>query len=376
VKGERGSEESSFFSEGKKIRLSLYMDMPSRGRMKQTGLILCTLLLFSGMRLGSIQAQSTSDQSESNAFDFAISQPFLNFLEQGKTIQPVLRLKLGAHTARVHALKSDCELHAAGRPQGFSPGWPQAFVSEPPNLCKFNPAAGGNSGTDWPSIFDDLQEQVCDVSGFPRIFTEHAQGGEGSGANPNHVFEIHPALSIKCNNTSLSFSKFLKAFPGMAAIKPTTTASCITQRQLKVRFDSTQQNYVFQEQGGRCGNFAIIEVSSILTESIRNVGNGHSAIARISPDGESVVTLKIYTLAPSEIDSWLASPQHSEAPERLMVHGLFTYDYFAITKVLHPRGQEWQKMKEWTAVPFPLAFVAFGKTDTVPWDREDEGGDK
>lgn len=59
-----------------------------------------------------------------------------------------------------------------------------------------------------------------------------------------------------------------------------------------------------------------------------------------------------------------------------MLHGLFTYDYFAIAKVVHPRGQDWQKMKEWTNVPFPLAFIVFGKTDTVPWDTENVDGGK
>jgi hypothetical protein len=49
---------------------------------------------------------------------------------------------------------------------------------------------------------------------------------------------------------------------------------------------------------------------------------------------------------------------------------LFTYDYFAIQKVLHPQGQDWQKPPDWTPVRFPLAFVVFGQTDGAPWDEQ------
>jgi hypothetical protein len=49
-----------------------------------------------------------------------------------------------------------------------------------------------------------------------------------------------------------------------------------------------------------------------------------------------------------------------------LVHGLFTYDYFAIVRAIGDPGGVLGKNEEWTEVGFPLAFVLFGGTETVP----------
>lgn len=112
---------------------------------------------------------------------------------------------------------------------------------------------------------------------------------------------------INCNGQQLSFTSQLKVYPGTRTISPSTAESCIGQRQLFVRFDVDRQQYVFREAGGQCGNFAIVEVQNVLKSTIRSVGSGHSAIARVSADGQSLTTLKIYTLSPSAEDSWRRS---------------------------------------------------------------------
>jgi hypothetical protein len=312
---------------------------------------------------------SASSGAEGAAWDFAISQDYLAQLETGHSIQPGFTLKLGDHSA-VHKLQDDCEMHAAASPQSLTFGSPNDVVVEPPNVCKNAPSAAGASGNDWGSVFDSFNSQNCQVTGFPRIFTEHASGSTGA-SNPNHVFEIHPMTGLNCGGQQLSFGSLLKVYPGMRAISPSTTEACIGQRQLFVRFDVDQQQYVFREQGGRCGNFAIVEVQNVLTSTIRSVGGGHSAIARVSPNGQSLATLKIYTLSPSADDSWLSqlSPSHNGGT-RVLLHGLFTYDYFAIQRVVHPKGQDWQRPPDWVPVPYPLAFVVFGQADSPPWSEE------
>jgi hypothetical protein len=304
-------------------------------------------------------------------FDFAIARSFLENLENGKSIQSTFHLTLGQHSS-IHALDSDCEMHVVGTSQSASLGWPGSIVVEPPNLCKFDPQGGeGGDTSTWLSVFDDLSGQNCDVTGFPRIFTEHASGS-GGASNPNHVFEVHPALSVSCGAQKISFADFVTVFPGMRAISPSTTASCISDRKLEVRYDKESQQYEFRESGGRCGNFAIVEMRALSPQWIHSITGGHSAIARVSPDGQTTVTLKIYSLSPSAVDTWLGaakgSPDNSAAGKFL--HGLFTYDYYAIEKVVHPRSKPWQLMNEWVSVPFPLAFVVFGQTDTAPWSAE------
>ena len=306
-----------------------------------------------------------------NISDFTVAKSFFEKLENARSIKATFDLNLGVHSS-IHPLKSDCEMHVVGKAVGPDLGWPSAVVVEPPNLCQFDPEGNETQDTSsWLSVFDDLSGKQCKVTGFPRIFTEHATGAAGA-SNPNHVFEIHPALLINCGDQNISFDNFLKVFPGMRAISPSTTSSCITERKLEVRFNKDTQQYEFRESGGRCGNFAVIEVEAINPKWVYSVGGGHSAIARVSPDGGTTVTLKLYTLSPSSIDSWLAAvaTQTSGLASPKLLHGLFTYDYYSIERVVHPRGKDWQAISDWTPVPFPLALVIFGEADAAPWGEE------
>jgi hypothetical protein len=128
--------------------------------------------------------------------------------------------------------------------------------------------------------------------------------------------------------------------------------------------------YEFREDGGTCGNFAIAELNNIPVKWIQDVGQGHSAIARASTDGESMVSLKIYTLAESDMDTWLGNLKQSGHQQRKIVLGLFTYDYFAIQKVLYNlTSHTWAKPRDWTEIPYPLAFVVYGEISEAPWQE-------
>jgi hypothetical protein len=145
-----------------------------------------------------------------------------------------------------------------------------------------------------------------------------------------------------------------------------TATSCI-QRTLEVRFKHSQ--YEFRDGPERCGNFAIVEVTNINSDWVREVKGGHSAIARVSADGQSNTTLKLYTLAGSSADAWLAGVKQSGLGlDRKLLHGIFTYDYKSIVKTLRPAAT-WLKPINWTSVKFPIAFVVFGDTQTVPWEE-------
>jgi hypothetical protein len=278
---------------------------------------------------------------------------------------PVL---LTHRTAKVHPLASDCEMHLAGKPTEFDLGTPEFIVVEPPNLCK-NQAPGGGS---WPDLFDQkVIGKDCVATGYPRIFTEHAQGGSEEGANPNHVFEIHPALKISCGNDTISFESYLIYYEGMRAIKPASANNCVRSRTVSVRYG--EDRYEFTEDGGgNCGNFAIIEVGYVDPKWVRTIGGGHSAIARVSLDGQSRTTLKIYTLRGSGADKWLAKVQSSgEGGDRVYLHGMLTYDYFAFVKAVRSEDKQWRHPTEWMNVPYPFALVVFGMPESAPWEDSD-----
>jgi len=314
---------------------------------------------------------------QDDVYDFAISKPFLEWMYNGHTIQPIIKITLTHRTSKVHTLPKDCEIHIAGTPaDGLVLGWPNDIVIEPPNMCKYPPPGKSFSSETnlrnvvWPNYLDEkVMNKTCDVKGFLRIFTEH-KGNSSDPANPSHVFEIHPVMSITTNGETLSFVNFLTAIKGMGHILPSTTYSCINNRKLYVRYNEDEEQYEFNESGGRCGNFAIVEVASVRSDWIRSHDGGHSAIARISPDGESRTTLKLYTLAGSGSDSWLQGIEDgNESSERKFLHELFTYDYFSIIKAVRTEQGDWCNDSNWKQVKFPLAFVVFGETDVVPWEE-------
>jgi hypothetical protein len=296
--------------------------------------------------------------------DFAITETYLRLLADKSSILVDIPVRLTHRTRNVHTLANDCEMHLAGKSIDMNLGTPPSIVVEPPNLCKFD----HDSGKTWPKVFDELViNRDCVVTGFPRIFTEHASGGD-EGANPNHVFEIHPATRIKCGDNVVSFDTYLTYFPGMRAIKPASADNCVRTRTVSMRH--RQGRFEFSEDGGaNCGNFGIVEVGFVESDWVQKIGGGHSAIARVSLNGSSRTTLKIYTLEGTKADSWLAQVKASgQGDDRVYLHGMFTYDYFAFVRTVRTREREWINPTEWTKVKFPLAFVVFGMPDDAPWE--------
>jgi hypothetical protein len=290
-------------------------------------------------------------------------------------------LKMGQHSG-VHAVAADCELHAAGKLAGnLTLGSPAGIVVEPPNVCKKRVPqlpAGGQLGARWTKYFDDhVTGADCEVAGFPRIFSEHAQGGEANSSNPDHVVEIHPATSISCGGTTMDFLPLLTVVPGMKRITDNSAIACLEDRKLYVRMrgGTAQARYEFLEEGakggnGRCGNFIVVD-AHVSKDYIRALSNGsdHVALARVWIGESGPFPLKIYTYAGTPEDAavaaLLASADENESLE-MSLHGLLTYDYFTIAQTLQEDdgsgGFRWKSaMKDYVEVSHPLALVVFGQ---------------
>lgn len=312
---------------------------------------------------------------------FAITRAFLEHLRAQKTFLPTYKIRMEERSA-VKSLADDCEVHLAGfLVENFTFGEPAAVVVEPPNLCKFQPNAATPStaslatmrGIWHPRLTNGVLNRDCDVSGFPRIYTEHLAStpNEGGGSsNPNHVFEIHPATRIACPGAdALTFIPNLRSFPGLKHIQPQSAHDCIVGLKLWVRFHAPSDHYEFaQSRPGNCGNLAIVEVTSVPAEWIQPTGGGHTAIARITTDGADDLTLKLYAIEGSAANEWLARLKAGkpQLDDPRLVHGIFTYDFFAIVRAIGDAGDVLGTSEEWTEVRFPLAFVLLGGTDTVP----------
>jgi len=301
--------------------------------------------------------------------DFVLSEAYLHDLARGSAAVVDIPVVLTHRTSNVHPLASDCEMHLAGAPTGAALADPSSVVVEPPNLCKFPPT----SGPGWGAVFDlRVINRNCVATGYPRIFTEHAASGSESGANPNHVLEIHPALRLVCGADVIDFTSDLSYFPGMRSIKPATADDCVRNRTVSMRYDPSGHRYEFLEDGGGCGNFAIAEIGFVEPKWIQTINGGHNAIARVSLDGQSRTTLKLYTLAGTPADQWLASVKSNGlGPNRVYVHGMITYDYFAFVKAMRSKTGHWINPTTWTKVKFPISLVVFGFPTEAPWGDQE-----
>jgi hypothetical protein len=327
---------------------------------------------------------------EDSAYDFKINKAFMDELFRQNSVQFKVTGTTIDHSG-VHALGSDCEMHIAASPQSIDFGSPDDFVVEPPNECKIPPAGTTSDHltvkklyAEWISLIErtmfdgkdqngELRGRKCTFTGFPRIFTEHAQTGGENASNPDHVFEIHPLLSADCGGSN-HFSwdaSTITTFSGMRKITPGSADTCIRERELDVRVDA-DGNYLFREsgangKGGRCGNFAVVEIMTV--DFLKPVTGGHSAIARVSANGDNNETLKIYTFAGTEMDAWITKNSgHIKDSSRMYAHGLFTYDYFQVKKLIDSHTD----LSKWTKLQFPIAFVIYGEADAAPWQENSD----
>lgn len=295
------------------------------------------------------------------------------------------RLRLGEHS-RVHAVSADCEIHVGARmPNNRVIASPPGIVIEPPNVCRQRVpqiAQGGNRDSAWVRFFRSVQDSTCEVTGFPRIFSEHAAGGGDGGSNPDHVIEIHPVTALTCGQTTMDFIPLVKIHPNMRKISSNSTRACLEERKLWVRQrgSGNQIRYEFAEEGakggsgGSCGNFVVVH-AAIGKEYIRQLSNGgdHVALARAWVDSSGPFALKIYTYNGTPEDSALAqldANPDSIATLEMNLHGLLTYDYFTIVQAVQeddpgPDGQfDWRpalELRNFIEIRSPLALIVFGR---------------
>jgi hypothetical protein len=335
-------------------------------------------------------APNARAQDPDSAFDFWLSRNFVRSLADNRGLFYSMRLNMDHRTNKVHDLAGDCELHIASTAtdsqQRF---WPKGIVVEPPSLCQTWPPGATDDGNEtnlrdrlWPDYLDaNVMGRQCDVVGFPRLFSEHAAGSSGP-TNPNHVFEIHPAMKITCDAThSLDASEYLKAFPKLRAVKPKTAADCLDGRELWVRKKAgSAGRYEFKESGGgSCGNFMIVEATAINPEWIKALpnGGGHSALARVRVDERGPFTVKVYSYPKSPADKILSDiADGADLPDHLHLHGMLTYDFFAILKAVQANAAPFgwlTNIPTWKRVSFPLALVMFGDIEVE--EPEDPDGD-
>ena len=294
---------------------------------------------------------------------YRLTQTYVRELAKQNSILFRLPVRIKGRTASVHTVDKDCEMHLAGS-SGIKIGFPGQVVVEPPNLCKNAPPAA--LGSSWGNVFDThVLNTACTAVGFPRLYAEHLENGKPP-ANPPHMVEIHPALSLECAGSApINFASYLTIYPGMAAIQDASAEKCLSGFKMWVRRRTVGGNPEYQfleERPNVCGNFAVVE-AVVDPRYVRAVSGGHSSIAQVWVGEAGPFPLKLYTYAGTAEDSSIVAIGNSgnEEPEStLKLHGMLTVDYFAVLKASRTESGNWRALSSWTAVKFPLALVVFG----------------
>ena len=221
----------------------------------------------------------------------------------------------------------------------------------------------------WKNPFDTkMKNKECDVTGFPRIYTEHLGENGAHPSNPPHVFELHPVTGITCDGeTPLNFVPNFRTFASLKHILPSSAHECISTLKLWAKYHAEVDHYEFsQDRSGKCGNLAIIEVSSLPREWIQETGGGRTAIGRITANGEDTRTLKLYAIGGTSIDDWFARTKDGKEQfdDPRLVHGILTYDYFSIIRALGDVAGKLGQTERVDGGPFPYGAHHPGANDT------------
>jgi hypothetical protein len=295
---------------------------------------------------------------------YRLTQSYVRELAAQNSMLFRMPVKIKGRTASVHGIESDCEMHLAGSVGGgMKIGFPGQVVVEPPNLCRNDPPS--TLGTSWGNVFDShVMNKDCTAVGFPRLYAEHLENGKPP-ANPPHMVEIHPALSLECGGTTIPFASFLKIHPGMSAIQDASAEQCLSRFKMWVqrRTVASKPEYQFyEERPSKCGNFVVVD-AVVDPRYVRAVNGGHSAIAQVWVGEAGPFPLKLYSYASTPEDAAIAaigSSGNEEPESTLKLHGMLTVDYFAVLKTARTPAGSWRALSAWTPVKFPLALVVFG----------------
>jgi len=208
--------------------------------------------------------------------------------------------------SRVHAERSDCEMHMGASVSAFS-GQPAGWVLEPMNLClELMPQTGIRTKADWETLGDDLVGKIIRVTGVPRVWPEHLKvNPKDAGSNPAHATELHPLMTlVRPDGDTLDFSSFVYAPSEFVGVKPKTAAGMLKETSVHV----TKKNGMVEidfESVPFLGNFAQVELS-VIRNSITEVEGSHVMDGTAAVGSEQPVAVRLVTVAGSDIDDTIA----------------------------------------------------------------------
>jgi len=187
-------------------------------------------------------------------------------------------------------------------------------------------------------------------------------------------------LTLKCGtNAPLDFRSGIRVVEDLGYKPPATVNNMLSLRLWVCRtcapsggdlaplsFDYCLGNKCTREQASNFARFRIRVITSTIRPVPGKTLEGFAtAIARVlpidqqgKPSGSRMQLLKLYALEGSAFHNALLGLRGAAHPPDLDLIGIFTIDPFSVLKVIENPTDE-----EWTAVPYPVAFVVFGTVE-------------
>jgi hypothetical protein len=228
------------------------------------------------------------------------SVPMKNLIDWSKTVVMTMdSVNIEGHS-NVHPLASDCELHFGGHSSNFQ-GDPNGMVLEPMNVCVAPfPGQTQNNKADWINFSNQITGTVVSVSGVPRIWPEHLDGGN-EPSNPNHAVEIHPLTLVKAGGQSFDFAPNIFAGDYEGGVKEPTAVNIAENTSVSVSRVGDSADISFK--AGTIGNFTVVDIV-IDRDSIASDGAGSFRMnGEVLIDDETSAPVRVVTVKGSQINT-------------------------------------------------------------------------
>ena len=229
--------------------------------------------------------------------DFTI--PIKNLVEWSKTVVITMdAVNIEGHS-NVHPLASDCELHLGAHSANFQ-GDPNGIVLEPMNACvQPFPGQTENNKSDWINFANEVTGTSVSVTGVPRIWPEHLDGGN-EASNPNHAVEIHPLTFLKAGGQTFDFAPNVFAGDYEGGVKEPTAVNIAENTTVSVSRVGDSADIAFK--AGTIGNFTVVDIV-IDRDTIASDGAGSFRMdGEVLIDDENSAPVHLVTVKGSPIN--------------------------------------------------------------------------
>jgi hypothetical protein len=204
--------------------------------------------------------------------------------------------------SKVHNQDSDCEIHLGAHSSNFQ-GDPDGIVLEPMNACvQPFPGKTEQNSADWITFANQVTGTTVNVSGVPRIWPEHLQGGN-EPSNPNHAVEIHPLTAVFGGSQTFDFAPNVFAGDYRGGVQSATAQKIVQNVSVSVTRVGNDAEISFA--AGQIGNFTVLDIV-VPKASITSDGAGSFRMdGQVVLDDGSTAPVHIVTVKGSPINDEL-----------------------------------------------------------------------